>query len=210
MKVYLGGAITGLTFAEAREWRLNVAMKLDQYGITTLDPLRGKSHLASEAPLGAWFDGGSEAVARDLQDIRLSDIVLLNFLDTDRGSIGTCAEMGYAYGGMADIVVVRNTDLYDHVFVDYMADATFDNLDDALDYIISRRTIADPEGGRGVHGSELPDGAEGYRGWLIGSDEAPGPVEDQPVRPAQVAGGRRHPIEITRETYDPRTQRVGW
>lgn len=207
MKVYLGGQITGLTFDEARQWRLHATAKLEEYGITALDPLREKEHLASSDVLTPWFDGGSEAVQRDLWDIRRSDIVLLNFENCDHRSIGTCAEMGYAFSsGCAEIVVVRNTETYDHVFVDYMADRTFDHLRGALEYIIARRPIADPEAGRGIHGVELQDGAEGYRGWLTGSDQAPQPVEDQPLRRAEVDGGRSERTARDRYVHS----RGGW
>lgn len=219
MKVYLGGPITGLTFDEARSWRLYAAAQLEEYGVTSLDPLRGKEQLGlTDTPLTAWFDGGLDAVARDLEDIDTSDIVLLNFQGMERASIGSCAEMGYAfqrgqrgYGAVVpEIVAVVDTDVYDHVFVSYMADKTFDTLRGALDYIISRRPIADPEGGRGIHGVELQDGAEGYRGWLTGGDQTPGPVADQSVRPAEVVGGGGHRIEIARETHDPTKARIGW
>lgn len=215
MKVYLGGPITGLTFDEARRWRLHAAALLEQRGITSLDPLRGKEELGrTDRPLSSWFDGGLEAVSRDLEDIRFCNVVLLNFQDCNVASIGTCAEMGYAFSsGMNEVVVVRNTDLYDHVFVDYMADKTFDNLEHALDYIISRRPIADPEGGRGIHGVELQDGTEGYRGRLTGGDQAPGAVADQPVRPSEVAGVRADKL-VTSEPDWVRKQyvktRAGW
>jgi len=206
MNVYLAGPITGLTFDEARRWRLSAAARLEEYGITALDPLRGKEELGrTDRPLGAWFDGGSDAVTRDLTDIASSHIVLMNFEDCEVASLGTMAELGWAFAISSfdiEIVVVRNTDLYDHVFVDYMADKTFDNLGDALDYIISRRPIADPEGGRGIHGVELQDGTESYRGWLTGSDQAPGPVASDPVRPPEVDGGGAV-YTARREKFDP-------
>lgn len=96
--VYLAGPITGLTFEEAKGWRDDVTQQL---GDTwhCLSPLRGKEHcdLGSE-PLPSNFDGGGDAVRRDLHDIRRSQAVLLNLLDTPIPSIGTMCELGYAKG----------------------------------------------------------------------------------------------------------------
>lgn len=221
--VYLGGPITGLTFDEARAWRLDAAAWLAEHGVTTLDPLRGKEQLGrTDTPLTAWFDGGGEAVYRDLRDITVSDIVLLNFQDAERVSIGTCAEMGYAacvridsdYYDPPEVVVVRNTDIYDHVFVDYMADKTFETLEQALEYIIGRE-IDGPEGGSGVHGAELPDSPTSDRGWVARGDETAEAVAGEPVRPPEVVGVRAAKLTTSipnwvREKYSPNTPRIGW
>lgn len=194
--VYLGGQITGLTYDEATGWRRNVAALLARYGIKTLDPMRGKEHLAqADVPLTAWFDNGLGAVKRDLADIDVSDVMLMNLQDVQTVSIGCMAEMGYAFSSQAywespEIVAVVNTPTYDHIFVAHMCHAIYTTLEQALDHIIDRYAPDVAPGSGGVHGVELQDGTEGYRGWLSRSDQAPAAVADQPLRRAEVDGGR--------------------
>lgn len=194
--VYLGGPITGLTFDAARSWRLWAAKYLARYDISSLDPLRDKEHLNNGSQLTARFDAGMDAVTRDLSDIKRSDILLLNFEDCESVSLGTAAEMGYAYGiryylDYPRIIAVVNTDVYRHIFVDHMADHIYPNLEHALDYIADSWGRADvPQAGSSNDGVELQDGSEGYRGWLTGRDQAPQSVADQPLRRAEVDGVR--------------------
>lgn len=143
---YLAGPICGLTFAEANAWRNRVTAQLP--GWDCLSPLRGKEHLAGVGPLTDNFDGGMAAVEQDLMDIRRSDVVLVNFAGaSDRASIGTAAEIGFAcalQGGVRVLpprckphilVVLGDHNVHDHVFVRYMADQIVSNLGDAIEVL---------------------------------------------------------------------------
>lgn len=147
MKVYLAGPITGKTFADAQSWRDYAAAELERHGITALSPLRDKQHLADAGPLPNDFDGGPAAVNQDLCDIYDVDVVLANFTDADSASIGTCAELGYAYAlarmcaGPPKIVsVVPEGNIHDHIFIQYMSDYVESDLDAGIALV---RRLAD-------------------------------------------------------------------
>lgn len=119
--VYLAGPIAGLTFDVANGWR-DVAAAALPPGWRALSPLRGKDHLDDGKVLSNNFDGGGQAVARDLHDIDMCDAVIVYFGGAERVSIGTVAEIGYAYAKGKPIIVVPFGDrLHDHVFIYYMA-----------------------------------------------------------------------------------------
>lgn len=143
--VYLAGPIAGLTFGEADEWRDYAEQTLPQ-GWKALSPLRGKDHLDTGTPLSNDFDGGAEAVARDLRDIDCSDALIAYFGGARQISAGTMAELGYAYAkGVPIIVVTDGDEFHRHVFVDFMSDWNVEQLNDAIDILENlrvRRTSA--------------------------------------------------------------------
>lgn len=116
--VYLAGPIAGLTFDAAKEWRENFQ---PPEGWEALSPMRGKDYVPGI--LTDKFDAGAAAVAQDLTDIDQCDAVIVNVTGAERVSVGTMAEMGYAFArGKPIILVGKLADSpHDHVFVDYMS-----------------------------------------------------------------------------------------
>lgn len=95
--VYLAGAITGLSGTEALGWREDLTPYLLEYGFTSLNPLRGQEDgVKNLEHIPADFDGGVVGVKRDLADIDMCDALIVN-LDSVETSVGTNAEIGYAY-----------------------------------------------------------------------------------------------------------------
>lgn len=134
--IYLGGPITGLEFDEAVRWREEFALSLAQRDPewVCLSPMRDKEQFRVAGPLPSTFDEGAAAVTQDLRDIRRSDVCLFNFLGAERTSLGSSAEMGYAYGQNKFIVVAMEPEcIHDHVFTTYMATAIVPSLDAVLD-----------------------------------------------------------------------------
>lgn len=135
MKVYLGGPITHMTANRVMLWREQALYRLNDTDIETISPMRGK-HFAKDTVLTANFDGGNEAVRRDLWDISRCDVLLANFTGAHCVSIGTCCEIGYARALGKYIVVVRDTDyIHDHVFIEEMADYVAGDLEQAVAWI---------------------------------------------------------------------------
>lgn len=118
MKVYLAGPISGLTFDEAVEYRADLENALPE-GWEALSPMRDKDYVGGV--LTDTFDGGTAAVTRDLTDIGLlADAVLIDIRMADRVSVGTMAEMGYAFASGKPIVTLRRPDQA-HCFIEYMS-----------------------------------------------------------------------------------------
>lgn len=142
--VYLAGPITGLEFDEAKDWRDDFIAELKRHGWNGLSPMRDKEEFRIKGKLSAFFDEGAAAVDRDLRDIEKSEAVIINFRDAQAVSLGSSAEMGYAYALGRPIIVVVEGDPgewnnrpeqanpHHHVFTEYMATVIVDSLDNAL------------------------------------------------------------------------------
>jgi len=117
--IYLAGPITGLTWAEATDWRKHTIDKfkdLSGYGrkmnnYVALSPLRGKEFLEKETDIKdeyAEFQLSTSKMinSRDMFDVRRSDLLIVNLLNATRVSIGTMLEIGAAYILNKPIIVI--------------------------------------------------------------------------------------------------------
>ena len=143
--VYLAGHITGLTYANAIQWRDEATERLLLMGFEVRDPMRGKESLEDRfqdkaLPSEGYGDGVPSHIenpyARDKYDITHSDIVLANLAVGEQcgltPSVGTLVELGIAEGlGKLILIISTNT----HPFIKGPADCMFDTLDDALTFI---------------------------------------------------------------------------
>jgi nucleoside 2-deoxyribosyltransferase len=134
--VYLGGPITGLTWDDAAAWRSHAAHELFRSGWKYLDPMRGEAEqfgFTSTDILPSTFAGDGEAHARDLFDIDRATVGLFNFTGSERASLGSACEIGYAYArGLYIVSVVPEGNVHDHLFVNGLSGAVRSSLDDAL------------------------------------------------------------------------------
>jgi nucleoside 2-deoxyribosyltransferase len=85
--VYLCGGVNGLNDAQAKDWREVAKSLFVPAGVQTLDPMR-RDYRGKEA------ESVREIVEGDLQDIQLSDVILVK---ASRASWGTAMEVVYAY-----------------------------------------------------------------------------------------------------------------
>jgi nucleoside 2-deoxyribosyltransferase len=136
-KVYLAGPITGLEFDEAKDWRDSSSpfvRRLRALGWTELSPMRNKEKFRVQGKLSAFFDEGAAAVQQDLTDIEEAEAVILNVLGATHVSLGSMAEMGYAYAlGRPVILVTEGEDnCHHHVFTDYMGTVQVSSLNAAI------------------------------------------------------------------------------
>lgn len=112
--VYLAGAIAGMTFDGATDWRIQAKHMLGERGIETLDPMRAKHALASRGQIsmnfhdyadkGAFFTSRG-IMTRDFNDVRRSDAGLVNLLGTKKVSAGTVMELGWYFALQKPVVV---------------------------------------------------------------------------------------------------------
>jgi len=82
MKVYLAGPITGLTFEEGQDWRVEAQKMLSPLGIYGYSPLRGKEYLKKEGVLVGSYEESPLSTAkgltsRDRYDVMSCDAVLM-------------------------------------------------------------------------------------------------------------------------------------
>lgn len=140
-KVYLAGPITGLTYAEARQWRKEFSYDLPE-SIKCYCPLRGKNYLSSKRTLTAVATSNKPLstskgiLSRDHFDVMTCDVLVVNFIGATRVSIGTVAEIAWAYNAKKPIVLIMDKDnIHDHDFINEMADFTVQSLNEAKELV---------------------------------------------------------------------------
>lgn len=113
-RVYLAGPISGSLHCEATDWRDGVAIELARRGVETVSPMRGKDALKSVGVIEGSYEGGDPfakqagIIARDRNDVRTCDVILVNLLPMGtRVSIGSIIELGWADAFRIPIVLVR-------------------------------------------------------------------------------------------------------
>lgn len=116
MKVYLAGPISGQSYEGCTDWRTYATTSLAARGIESIDPMRGKGYLAAQREVikdcySQFALSSAHAITtRDRWDCTRCDIVLANFTDATKVSIGTCIEIGWADSCRKPIVVVMTED----------------------------------------------------------------------------------------------------
>jgi hypothetical protein len=141
-RVYLSGPIWGRSYIEATEWRNQVYEELADYA-EILDPMRDRllpdgmseddpilSCLTSEDPSLATDRG---IVARDYYDTITSNLLIVNLTGATRASIGTIAELSWAYHlHIPTIVIIEPDSVHDHAFVREMTSYRVKDIDAAI------------------------------------------------------------------------------
>ncbi len=129
--VYLSGKIS--PGASSTYYRGKVTKTFRDAGFHTLDPMRGK------IKRGKWDElNPPELVQRDLQDVKRASVVLSVIMtDGRKQSFGTPCEIMFAYTQQVPVVLVTNDKtLQNHPWVRYLCSRVFDNVENAVDYII--------------------------------------------------------------------------
>jgi nucleoside 2-deoxyribosyltransferase len=136
--VYLGGAITGATKAQTRDWRAycrdNLAPEIE-----ILSPTRQKfevidetTDLSCEERLRMILHGRSIAT-RDRFDVQRCDLVLVNVKHVRRVSIGSVGEVFWADAYRKPVIMVREqNNVHTHALLDALVGWIFDDLDKAI------------------------------------------------------------------------------
>ena len=126
-QIYLAGPITGCNYHHAVKWRTYVTDQLSSYNVECRSPLRNLEHLGQLEIMPALpeLEGEkhpmrtSKAVTtRDRFDLMSADLVFVNFLGTERASIGTLIELGWADILRKPVIVVMEpNNIHDHAMV---------------------------------------------------------------------------------------------
>lgn len=144
-RVYLAGPITGLSYADGQDWRLQAKTILSEMGITAFSPLRNKNYLDSIGKIPALVDRKDVhrplstpkgIVTRDVHDVMSADALLVNLIGTEAVSIGTVMEIAIAYSHRKPMVLAMEPDnIHEHPFVLEMCGFRVETLQDAIDLV---------------------------------------------------------------------------
>lgn len=152
-KVYLAGAITGLTADVAEDWReyakRQLAIREDDggnilgpTGIVGYSPMRAKDYLLKAGVLSGRPEAYDDYILstakgityRDSWDVATCDLVLVNLMGAEKVSIGTVLEIGMAYALRKPIVAAWEEDnIHNHAMVNTMVGWICPDLDYAID-----------------------------------------------------------------------------
>ena len=106
--IYLAGAIAGLAYDDATDWRIQAKARLAIRDIETLNPMRAKIVLSGQnggnistnyrdySHNGTFFTSRG-IMTRDFNDVKRCDALLVNLLGARTISAGTVMELGWAY-----------------------------------------------------------------------------------------------------------------
>ncbi len=142
--IYLAGPITGLTWPEATEWRVEAHNRFADASMSSnnkyicLSPLRGKEYLKDETDIKHSYDEHQLSSAkminsRDMFDVKRSNLLIVNLKNAKRVSIGTVLEIGAAFIlGKPIIVIMEPDNVHKHSMLSEQATAIVDDLDAAI------------------------------------------------------------------------------
>lgn len=147
--VYLAGAIAGLAYDDATDWRWQAGIALQERGIETLNPMRAKDALYGRngEPISKNFRDYEEKgvffssagiMLRDSNDVKRADALLVNLLGLRSFSAGTIMELGWAYllGKPAVVAIEREGNPHlNHPMIHEAMRFHVDTLDEALDAV---------------------------------------------------------------------------
>lgn len=136
-KVYLAGGITGLSRKEANDWRFEFYKRIlegdSYYGYKyKLDVFNPVIYFS---PFEQLHDTEREAMDFDLNHLRKSDLIVVNF--NDAGSLGTMAELAIAYDRRIPVVGLCEDRQSLHTWQIEMVDRFFENMDDLIKYLVN-------------------------------------------------------------------------
>ena len=141
MKLYLAHPMTSLDYDTVMNYyRYVESCLIGKYDF--LCPMTGKSYLKSDKNLKALGytqpPSTDHAITeRDSWMVKSSDVVLIDFSDSKKVSIGCICELSWAYlKHKHTIIVLESGNCHNHAFVKEMADIVYDNLNDAINYLI--------------------------------------------------------------------------
>ena len=144
MKVYLAGPIAGYSYGEINDWRVSVKDELKNHGIDGYSPMRGKEYLSDEKILKDPYNEKSRRSAeittginvRDYNDCKTADAILVNFLGSNKISIGTCMEVAWARAFQIPLVMIMEKDnIHSHCMLTF-GNIIVSDIQEGVDTII--------------------------------------------------------------------------
>lgn len=138
--VYLAGPITGTSYNECTGWRQYIIRSLPD-GIVGYSPMRAKNYLAKETEIEHSYEAkllSSQRglFARDMNDCKTCDALIVNFLGAEKVSIGTVMEITAFWWQRKPIVLVmKHGSVHDHPMIREACPFIVQTLDEAIHVI---------------------------------------------------------------------------
>jgi len=154
-KVYLAGAISGLTYAQGQDWRSFATNELAKVGILGYSPLRAKDYLRNVGVIEQSYQfnplsSDRGIMTRDRWDVSTCDLVLMYLLGTGtRVSVGTMIEVGWADAFRKPIVAVieKEGNIHEHPMLREAIGFRVQTLEEGLlvaNYVLNPTVMKEP------------------------------------------------------------------
>ena len=131
-RVYLGGAMQGLSFQDQNKWREYVKDNLESYycdyRVKCINPVDYYNMFDSAA-----YDSDLEVMNFDLHKVKTSNIVIMNF--NNMYSLGSMAELAIAYDRGIPVIGLNESERQLHSWQYCMCSKVFADRDAMLTYI---------------------------------------------------------------------------
>lgn len=132
-RIYLAGAMSGISYDEQNTWRKIVKNKLEntysEYHVNCINPV--DYYNFEDSPKR--YDSELEIMNFDLHKLKHSDLVIVNFNKPD--SLGTMSEIATAYELRIPIIGLKGDLTKLHPWQECMCAKMFTNLNALLDYV---------------------------------------------------------------------------
>jgi nucleoside 2-deoxyribosyltransferase len=144
MKIYLALPISGRDYESVMKDIYDLKKVLEHWGFEVLHPMTGKEYLRTEIAFKSHGYDNSPCstnhaiIERDRWMVSQCDIVLMDLTQgTERVSIGAVSELAWAslLGKHTIVVLQKEHNIHNHVFVLEGADIIFESMKDATDYL---------------------------------------------------------------------------
>lgn len=135
--IYLAGPISGLSYNETTSWRQYIRRKLPDR-IVGYSPMRAKSYLQNKMHISHSYEESLLSsqrglFARDMNDCRICDALMVNFLDSEKVSIGTVMEISAFWWQRKPIILImKNGNIHDHPMIREACPLVTHSLDEAI------------------------------------------------------------------------------
>lgn len=141
-KVYLAGPITGLAYDEIVNWRRYIRKNLPD-GIVGYSPMRAKAYLQKETQISHSYEESLLSSQRGLfthnmNDCRICDALMVNFLNSKKVSIGTVMEISAFWWQRKPIILImQDGNIHDHPMIREACPLITYTLDEAIHVVTS-------------------------------------------------------------------------
>jgi nucleoside 2-deoxyribosyltransferase len=126
-KIFLSGPIRGLTREESLTWRNNATNLLSEK-FEVIHALRGREEKET-------FTDPRAAVIRDLDDVKKSDLILVNDTLDNCSMIGTSMEVFYAFEQKKPVIIFGDAHSKDY-FLNYHSHLRVKTLEEACEIVL--------------------------------------------------------------------------
>ena len=135
--VYLAGPITGTSYDECVDWRKYIRRALPAQ-IKAYSPMRAKDYLEEETDVKHIYEekvmsSQRGLFARDANDCRMCDGLIVNFIGAEKVSIGSVMEIAWFWWQRKPIVLIMaHGTVHDHPMIREACPFTVQTLDEAI------------------------------------------------------------------------------